>query len=187
MPARKSNRAWRAAGALTCSAGLMAAAGCSSTSSLSAAHPSVVTPSAHQSVTVPSAPSAAPRLTLAQARTEYEKISAPFNAAVATVNSDAKKGVTWSTFHGDLLNAVATNKTWAQQVKAPRWPANVQSLVDIMLKSEIPAEISCDQKMAGSGSLQGAANVFNDDADCKDSPATADKIRKILGLPATVS
>jgi len=106
--------AWRAAGALTCSAGLMAAAGCSSTSSLSAAHLSVVSPSAHQSVTVPSAPSVAPRLTLAQARTGYEKISAPFNAAVATVNADAKKGVTWSTFHGDLVNAVATNKTRAQ-------------------------------------------------------------------------
>lgn len=178
--------AWRAAAALS-SAGLMAAAGCSSTSSLSAAHLSVVSPSAHQSVTVPSAPSVAPRLTLAQARTEYEKVSAPFNAAVATVNADAKKGVTWSTFHADLLNAVATNKTWAQRVKAQRWPASVQPLVDTMLKSEVPAEIGCDQKMADSGSLQGAANVFNGDADCKDSPAIADKIRKILGLPATIS
>jgi hypothetical protein len=165
----------------------MAAAGCSSTSSLSAAHLSAVSPSAHQSVAASSAPSAAPRLTVAQARSEYEKISAPFNAAVATVNADAKKGVTWSTFHGDLLNAVATNKTWAQQVKARRWPASVQPLVDTMLKNEVPAEVSCDQKMADSGSLQGAASVFNDDADCKDSPATADKIRTILGLPATIS
>lgn len=186
MFARKSNMAWRAAAALS-SVGLMAAAGCSSTSSLTAAHLSDVTPSAHQSVTASVSPSAAPRLTLAQARTEYEKVSAPFNAAVATVNADAKKGVAWSTFHADLLNAVATNKTWAQRVKAQRWPASVQPLVDTMLKSEVPAEIGCDQKMADSGSLQGAANVFNGDADCKDSPAIADKIRKILGLPATIS
>jgi hypothetical protein len=187
MFARKSNRAWRAAVISICSAGLAAAAaGCSSTSSLSAAHLSDVTPSAQAATASSSAPATAPRLTLAQAKTEYEKISAPYNAAVTTVNADAKKGVTWPAFHADLLNAVATNKTWVQQIKAQRWPTSVQSLIDSMLKTEVPAEINCDQSMADSGSLQGAANVFSDNSACKDSPATADEVRKILGLPATI-
>lgn len=62
----------------------------------------------------------------------------------------------------------------------------IQPLIESMLKTEVPAEISCDKAMISAGGLVGAGQTFSDDPSCKDSPATADKIRKILGLPATI-
>lgn len=189
MPIRDPNVIKRAAVATTAAVSVLAGAtACASSGSPTAAMASAVSPA----VVIPtaaatrSAPATPPRLALAQARTTYSTLSGPFNAAVATLNQDAKSGTTWSKFKADLLAAVATNQTWARQVRAVRWPLQVQSLIDSMLKSEIPAEITCDQTMAAAGSLQGAANVFNDDATCKDSPATADKVRQILNLSPTI-
>jgi hypothetical protein len=133
-----------------------------------------------------STPATPARLTMAQARTEYSKISAPFNAAVAEVNKDARNGTTWTKFRADVLAVVATNKTWEQKIRAVHWPLRIQPYVDAMLKTEVPAEIQCDQAMAASGSLQGAADVFSKDHACKDSTVNADTIRKILNLPPTI-
>jgi hypothetical protein len=133
-----------------------------------------------------SAPAATPRLTLAQARAEYSTISAPFNAAVVTVNQDARNGTTWGKFKADVLAAAAANQTWARKVRAVRWPLRLQPYVDAMLKTEVPAEIQCYNAMAGAGSLQGAAAAFSGDRTCRDSTATADKIRSILHLPPTI-
>lgn len=126
------------------------------------------------------------RLTMAQARTAYSKISAPFNAAVAVVDADARHGTTWPTFRSDVLAAVAANKTWERRIRAARWPRTIQPYVDAMLKTEVPAEIGCDQAMAAAGSLQGAAGVFSSDHACRDSTKNADTIRKMLNLPATI-
>jgi len=126
------------------------------------------------------------RLTIAQARIKYRDISAPYNAAVTAINTDAHEGTTWSTFKADLQTAVAANEAWERQIRATRWPLVIQPLIDTMLKTEIPAEISCDQAMISAGSLEGAGTTFSDDPSCKDSPATADKIRQILSLPPTV-
>jgi hypothetical protein len=123
---------------------------------------------------------------MAQARTEYSGISVPFNAAVATVNKDARNGTTWNKFRADLLAAVAANKTWEQKIRVVRWPLRIQPYVDTMLKIEVPAEIQCDQEMAAAGSLQGAANVFSDDHACRDNTDNADEIRKILNLPPAI-
>lgn len=125
------------------------------------------------------------RLTMAQARAEYSDISAPFNAAVAVVNSDARHGTTWPKFKTDVLAAVAANKTWERRIREKRWPAKIQPYIDAMLRTEVPAEISCDQSMAAAGSLQGAADVFSGDGACRDSTKNADTIRKILNLPPT--
>ena len=133
-----------------------------------------------------SAPAAAPRLTLGQARVEYSRLSAPFNAAVATVNRDARNGTTWDTFKADVLAAAAANQTWARKVRVVRWPLQIQRYVDAMLKTEVPAEIRCDNAMAAAGSLQGAAAAFGGDSFCRDSTATADKIRSILHLAPTI-
>jgi hypothetical protein len=161
----------------------MVTACASATSSPSGGALQVIVPStpAH---TAPSVPA---RLTMAEAKVRYDKISAPFNAAVATLNKDAKAGPTWSQFHTDLLNAVSANETWVGEIKGVRWPLKMQPLIDSMLKTEIPDEISCDQKMASAGGLEAAASVFNGDAICRDNPATADKIRTMLGLPPTIS
>jgi len=126
------------------------------------------------------------RLTMAQARTAYSEISAPFNAAVAVIDADARNGTTWPKFKTDVLAAVAANKTWEQRIRAERWPRKIQPYVDAMLKTEVPTEISCDQAMAAAGSLQGAADVFSSDSACRDSTKNADTIRKILNLPATI-
>lgn len=136
-------------------------------------------------VTVRAAASPA-RLTMAQARTAYSKISMPFNAAVSVVNADARNGTTWPKFKTDVLAAVAANETWEQRIRAERWPREIQPYIDAMLKTEVPAEISCDQAMAAAGSLQGAADVFSSDSACRDSTKNADTIRKILNLPATI-
>jgi hypothetical protein len=133
-----------------------------------------------------SAPAAAPRLTLGQARVEYSRLSAPFNAAVATVNRDARNGTTWDKFKADVLAAAAANQTWARKVRVVRWPLQIQPYVDAMLKTEVPAEIRCDNAMAAAGSLQGAAAAFGGDSFCRDSTATADKIRSILHLAPTI-
>ena len=126
------------------------------------------------------------RLTMAQARTEYGKISAPFNAAVAVVNADARHGTTWPKFKSDVLAAVAANNTWERRIRTEPWPRKIQPYVDAMLKTEVPAEIGCDQAMADAGSLQGAAGVFSGDHACRDSTKNADTIRKILNLPPTI-
>jgi hypothetical protein len=126
-------------------------------------------------------------LTMAQARTEYSKISAPFNAAVAVVNTDARNGTTWPKFKSDVLAAVAANKTWERRIRAERWPRKIQPYVDAMLKTEVPAEISCNQAMAAAGSLQGAADVFSGDHACRDGAKNADTIRQMLNLPPTIS
>ncbi len=132
------------------------------------------------------APAPPARLTMAQARTEYSKISAPFNAAVAVVNADARNGTTWPKFKADVLAAVAANKTWERKVRAERWPLKIQPYIDAMLTTEVPAEIGCDQAMAAAGSLQGAAGVFSSDRACRDSTKNADTIRKMLNLPPTI-
>jgi hypothetical protein len=126
------------------------------------------------------------RLTIAQARAAYSEISAPFNSAVAVVNADARNGTTWPTFKADVLTAVAANKTWERRLRAKRWPSKIQPYIDAMLKTEVPAEISCDQAMAAAGSLQGAANVFSSDGACRDTTKNADAIRRILNLPPTI-
>ena len=125
-------------------------------------------------------------LTMAQARTAYSKISTPFNAAVSVVNADARNGTTWRKFKTDVLAAVAANETWERRIRAERWPRKIQPYIDAMLKTEVPAEISCDQAMATAGSLQGAADVFSSASACRDSTKNADTIRKILNLPATI-
>jgi len=159
------------------------ATACSGAGSPAAVPLHVVTPATSAAR---SAPAAAARLTLAQARAEYSKISAPFNAAVATVNQDARSGTTWGTFKADVLAAKAANQAWARKVRAVRWPVQVQPYVDAMLKTEVPAEIQCYNAMATAGSLQGAAAAFSSDSACRDSTATADKIRSILHLPPTI-
>lgn len=174
--------------AVTVTTASILATGCSGTGSPSTA----VQPEATVTAGLPHGTSAAAapvpaRLTMAQARAEYSEISAPFNAAVTVVNHDARAGVTWSKFKADVLAVVAANKTWERKIRAVRWPLRVQPYVDAMLKTEVPAEIQCDQAMAATGSLQGAANVFSDDHSCKDSTANADKIREILNLPPTIS
>ena len=131
------------------------------------------------------APSPA-RLTMAQARTEYRNISAPFNAAVTTVNTDAHEGTTWDKFRSDVLAVVAANKTWERKIRAVRWPLQIQPYVDAMLNNEVPGEIQCDQAMADAGSLQGAADVFSNNHACRGSTVNADKIRKLLNLPPTI-
>jgi hypothetical protein len=161
----------------------LVATACSGAASPTAVPLQVVTPATSAAH---SAPAATPRLTLAQARAEYSKISAPFNAAVATVNQDARNGTTWSKFTADVLAAAAPNQTWARKVRAVHWPAQVQPYVDAMLKTEVPAEIQCYNAMAAAGSLQGAAAAFSGDNACRDSTATADKIRSILHLPPTI-
>jgi len=142
----------------------------------------VVTPATSAARSAP----AAPRLTLGQARVEYSRLSAPFNAAVATVNRDARNGTTWDKFKADVLAAAAANQAWARKVRAVRWPLQIQPYVDAMLKTEVPAEIRCDNAMAAAGSLQGAAAAFGGDSFCRDSTATADKIRSILHLAPTI-
>ena len=159
------------------------ATACSGAGSPTAVPLHVVTPATSAAR---SAPAAAPRLTLTQARAEYSKISAPFNASVATVNQDARNGATWDKFKADVLAAAAANRTWARKIRAVRWPVQIQHYVDAMLKTEVPAEIRCYSAVAAAGSLQGAAVAFSGDSACRDSPGTADKIRSILHLPPTI-
>jgi hypothetical protein len=185
MSARRYHSYRNIAVAAAGSAGiLMAANGCASSGSSPRAA-TVLTP-----IAVPSTAAAKPtppaRLTIAQARIKYRDISAPYNAAVTTLNTDAHEGTTWPTFKADLQTAVAANEAWKRQIRTIRWPLVIQPLIDTMLKTEIPAEIGCDRAMISAGGLEGAGTTFNDDRSCQDSPATADKIRQILGLPATV-
>ena len=161
----------------------LVATACSGAGSPAAVPLQVVTPTASAAH---SARAAAPRLTLAQARVEYSRLSVAFNAAVATVNQDARNGTTWTKFKADVLAAAAANRAWARKVRAVHWPVQVQPYVNAMLKTEVPAEIQCYNAMAAAGSLQGAAAAFGGDSFCRDSTATADKIRSILHLPPTI-
>jgi hypothetical protein len=164
-------------------AACLLATACTGTGSPTAVPLHVVTPATSAAR---SAPAAAARLTLGQARVEYARLSAPFNAAVATVNKDARNGTTWGKFKADVLAAKAANQTWARKTRAVRWPVQVQPYVNAMLRTEVPAEIQCYSAMAAAGSLQGAATAFSNDSACRDSTATADKIRSILHLPPTI-
>jgi hypothetical protein len=94
------------------------------------------------------------------------------HAAVAVVNADARNGTTWRKFKTDVLAAVAANETWERRIRAERWPRKIQPYIDAMLKTEVPAEISCDQAMAAAGSLQDAAGVLAATALARTAPRT---------------
>ena len=158
------------------------AAGCSTTGQTPTAS------SGQRSATPPAtlahaAPAPARRLTMAQARAAYNGITRPFNAAVAAVNRDVASGAPWSRFRADTLVVVRADRAWARHMRAERWPPRLQRYVTAMLRTDIPAEIRCDQAMTAAGGLQAATTVFNSRADCKDHTANEDKIRKMLHLP----
>lgn len=158
------------------------AAGCSTTGQ------TPTTSSGQRSATPPAgpggaAPALARRLTMAQARAAYTRIARPFNAAVAAVNRDVADGAPWSRFRADTLAVVRADRAWARHMRAERWPPRVQRYVTAMLRSDIPAEIRCDQAMAAAGGMQAATTVFNTRPDCKDHTANEDKIRMMLHLP----
>jgi hypothetical protein len=129
------------------------------------------------------APVLARRLTMAQARAAYIRITRPFNAAVAAVNRDVADAAPWSQFRADTLAVIRADRAWARHVRAVRWPARVQRYLTAMLHTNVPAEIRCDQAMAAAGGMQAATNVFNTRQDCKDNTANEDKIRAMLNLP----
>ncbi|HEX6451791.1 MAG TPA: hypothetical protein VF060_20295 [Trebonia sp.] len=183
MPVRKHHSYRKVVVAVAGSAGILVAANACASTDSSPVAATVVTAAAVPSTAKPAEPA---RLTIAQARIKYRDISAPYNAAITALNTAAHEGTTWPTFKADLQTAVAANEAWKRQIRATRWPLVIQPLIDTMLKTEIPAEISCDQAMISAGGLEGAGTTFNDDPSCKDSPATADKIRRILSLPPTV-
>jgi hypothetical protein len=185
MPVQKHHSYRNVVVAAAGSAGILMAANACASSDSSPVAATVVTAAAVPR-TAPAKPTSPARLTIAQARIKYRDISAPYNAAVTALNTDAHEGTTWPTFKADLQTAVAANEAWKRQIRATRWPLVIQPLINTMLKTEIPAEISCDQAMISAGGLQEAGTTFNDDPSCKDSPATADKIRRILSLPPTV-
>jgi hypothetical protein len=154
------------------------AAGCSAagqTPTASGGQPSATKPA--------TAPALARRLTMAQARAAYMRISRPFNAAVAAVNRDVASGVPWSRFRADTIAVVRADRAWARRMRAEPWPPGVQRYVTAMLRTDIPAEIRCDRAMAAAGSLQAATTAFNSRPDCQDHTANEDKIRKMLHLP----
>jgi hypothetical protein len=101
-------------------------------------------------------PVVARRLTMAQARAAYLRITRPFNAAVAAVNRDVASGAPWSRLRADTLAVVRADRAWAGHMRAERWPARVQRYATAMLRTDIPAEIRCDQAMAAAGGMQAA-------------------------------
>ncbi len=129
------------------------------------------------------APVLARRLTMAQARAAYVRITRSFNAAVAAVNRDVADAAPWSRFRADTLAVIRADRAWARHVRGVRWPARVQRYITAMLRTSVPAEIRCDQAMAAAGGMQAATNVFNTRQDCKDNTANEDKIRAMLNLP----
>ena len=130
------------------------------------------------------APVLARRLTRAQARAAYVRITRPFNAAVAAVNRDVADAAPWNQFRADTLAVIRADRAWARHVLAVRWPVRVQRYITAMVHTNVPAEIRCDRAMAAAGSMQAATNVFNTRQDCKDNTANEDKIRALLNLAA---
>ncbi|MDR0346304.1 MAG: hypothetical protein LBI49_24920 [Nocardiopsaceae bacterium] len=140
------------------------------------------TTATHSPGTGTASPAPVPRLTLAQARTAYIKITRPFNTAVAAVNRDVHDASPWSRFRADTLAVARADRTWARRVGALRWPARIQRYVTAMRRTDVPAEIRCDQAMAAAGNIQTATTAFNTNPDCKDRTANENHIRSILGL-----
>jgi hypothetical protein len=167
-----------AAGVIALSAGCSAAG---QATTPAAAHHAATTPTAPLAATP--APSPARRLTIAQARTAYVRISRPFNAAVAAVNHDVGDAAPWDRFRADTLAVIRADRAWARNVRAIQWPPRVQRYISATVQTDVPAEIRCDRAMATAGSWPAATSVFNTRQDCKDNTANEDKIRAILHLP----
>jgi hypothetical protein len=171
--------------AATLTAGVIAlSAGCS------AAGQATTPAAARHAATAPTAPlpaTPAPRparrLTIAQARASYVRISRPFNAAVAAVNRDVSDAAPWNQFRADTLAVIRADRAWARHVRAIRWPARVQRYINATVRTDVPAEIRCDRAMTTAGSWPAATSVFNTRQDCKDNTANEDKIRAMLNLP----
>ena len=119
------------------------------------------------------APVLARRLTMAQARAAYVRLTSRLNAAVAAVNRDVADAAPWSRFRADTLAVIRADRAWARHVRAVRWPARLQRYITAMLRTNVPSEIRCDQAMAAAGDMQAATNVFNTRADCKDNTGWA--------------
>ena len=140
------------------------------------------TAATHGPGTGTTAPAPVPRLTLAQARTAYVRITRPFNTAVAAVNRDVHNAAPWSQFRADTLAVARADRTWARRVGALRWPARIQRYMTAMRRTDVPSEIRCDQAMAAAGNMQAATTAFSTNPDCKDRTANENHIRSILGL-----
>ncbi len=162
------------------------AAGCSAAGNTSTLAPEQHATSAPATPirSTPTATVPAPRLTMAQARAVYIRITRPFNVAVAAVNRDVADAAPWRRFRADTLAVASADQAWARHVRAVRWPALVQRYVTAMLRADVPAEIRCDQAMAAAGGMHAATTVFNTNQDCKDNTANTDKIHAILNLPS---
>jgi hypothetical protein len=173
--------------AATMAAGAIAlAAGCSTAgqTSTAAQHATTAPATPVHGTPTAAAPVLAHRLTMAQARAAYIRITHPFNVAVAAVNRDVADAAPWSQFRADTLAVIRADRAWARHVRAVRWPARVQRYITAMLHTDVPAEIRCDEAMAAAGGMQAATNVFNTSRDCKDNTADEDKIRAMLNLPS---
>jgi hypothetical protein len=91
------------------------------------------------------APVLARRMTRAQARAAYVRITRPFNAAVAAVNRDVADAAPWSQFRADTLAVIRADRAWARHVLGERiqHPAGLQGQHRQRGQDQGPAEPGC--------------------------------------------
>jgi hypothetical protein len=156
--------------------------------STSAASPSPSPVAPIPSTLIPSTliPSVPPPATISQARAAYLRIAAPVNRAAAAVNTDLAYGVPFALTRGDDLAYIAALRKSVSQLRAIRWPAQVQGYVAAMLLT-YPVTIACARAVSSAGSNSAAMGVLSTNQACARSQDASDphEIRILLHLPST--
>lgn len=111
-------------------------------------------------------PTSAGRLTMRQAEAAYVRIVQPGSALADKLAAASSGTGPFSQFRTDALAYVTELRKEIGKFQTVRWPANVESRINAMIRTDFPADISCLLAMAGAGSMAASQAVGGSNHDC---------------------
>jgi hypothetical protein len=129
-----------------------------------------------------------PRLTREQAGQRFLEITAPVNAAVAAFNGAAqaiKTDADLPQFQAAAQSLNTVMQTFSTQLRAEKWPTDVQSQVDDAMKSVTEASAAVSQIATATTAAQVATQFPALFVLATKASASSDLLRQKLGLPAS--
>ncbi len=156
----------------------------------SASHPSTAaSPPAPVTSAAAASPSPRPvstaRLTKKQAARAYARIVNRGNALTDDLNREYTDDEPWSQIEATSAAYVKEMRAEIRELRAVRWPRNVEPYITAMTLTDFPAAIRCTKAQMAAGAVAAANTVLNTNEDCVAQANETDPgiIRGRLGLP----
>jgi hypothetical protein len=129
----------------------------------------------------PSTAAGKPRLTVAQAKTRYLKVTRPYNVALEAFEKSANDGAGTATLRHKAGTVAAANLAESRALAATAWPASVTKLVAELVRIDAVTRRIWLQ-VAKAGSLSEMSGLLRKISAAGDASPSA-QIRQRLGLP----